>query len=233
MNQLKNRNWWKDTPVLTYFIVGVNLLVYAWMLFTFSTTESSQALILTGANFRPMIVIFNEWWRLLTAGFIHIGFEHLAMNLLSIYFVGTELERIMGKWRFLMVYLISILGGNVLSFALANSGTLSAGASTGIFGLFTAYIVLGQMYPESAYLKMRAQSFTTLIVLNIVLNIFSGRVDNWGHLGGALFGALITAVIGIKYQSHQISKIQQVLLFGFMIVLFVILIHIGMRQTIY
>lgn len=230
MEKIKNPEWWRKAPIITYILLSLNIAVFIWMLFTFGTTESSEALVSAGANFRPFIVAFNEWWRLLTAGFIHIGFEHIIMNMVSLYFVGIELEKILGRGRYLLVYLISILGGNIISFGLASEGSLSAGASTGIFGLFAAYIVLGRLYPQSSYLRQRGQTFMTLFAINVLMNVFSGTIDNWGHLGGALMGALMTASLGVK-QNHPFAKKYRLLLFLSIILLFILFIFIGIKRA--
>ena len=229
MEKIKNPEWWRQAPFVTYILLTLNIAVFIWMLFVFGTTQSSEALVRTGANFRPFIVHFNEWWRLLTAGFIHIGIEHILMNMVSLYFVGIELEKILGHGRYLVIYLISVLGGNVVSFGLASAGALSAGASTGIFGLFAAYIVLGRLYPQSSYLRQRGQTFMTLFVINVLMNLFSGTIDNWGHMGGALMGALMTAAIGIK-QYHPLTKKQRLLIFISIILLLILFIFIGIQR---
>lgn len=230
MNQLKNLNHWRNAPIITYIMLLINSIAYLWMMFKFGTTESTQALLIAGANYRPIIVMMNEWWRLLTAGFLHIGIEHFALNMLSLYFVGTELERILGRWRYLLIYLIGILGGNIVSFALAGDNTLSAGASTGIFGLFAAYIVLGKLFNYNPYLRERAQTFTLLIGINIFMNVFGGRVDIWGHVGGALFGALATFIF-IPKKNVWIKTSQQILAAIAMVALGALLIFIGIRRV--
>ncbi|MFK8197753.1 rhomboid family intramembrane serine protease [Tuanshanicoccus lijuaniae] len=231
IDKMKNPNWWKRTSVVTYIFIALNLLIYFLMIIIWGTTESSRVLLHAGAMFRPIIIQYNQWWRLFTAGFIHIGIEHLLMNLLSLYFVGMELERITGHWRFLCIYLLSIVGGNTLSFALSSSSVVSAGASTGIFGLFAAYVVLAKLYPLSSYLQERGKTFSMLIIANIVLNLFSGTIDMWGHIGGAVFGALATLMIGIPKSGKQ-NLVRRLQIITVVIILFVLLIFIGINRTI-
>ncbi|MBK0347532.1 rhomboid family intramembrane serine protease [Aerococcaceae bacterium zg-ZJ1578] len=229
IHKLKNPIWWQQTPILTYLLIIINLCIYLMMIVTWGTTETSEVLLQAGAMFRLSIILFGQWWRLFTAGFIHIGVEHLLMNLLSLYFAGIELERITGHWRFLCIYLLSIVGGNALSFALASGSVISAGASTGIFGLFAAYIVLAKLFPSSRYLKDRSQTFTMLIVVNLGLNIFSGTIDMWGHIGGAIFGALATLMVGIPNQDKQ-SWLKRILVIIAIIALFMLLIFVGFKK---
>lgn len=195
MNSFKRRGLDSQTPWVTYSLVAVNVGICLYMLLRYQTTQSVGALIDMGAKSNLHIVYGGEWWRLITAAFLHIGFEHLLFNNLTIYFIGIDLEKLMGSGRFLMLFLIASIGGNLFSFALNTN--VSAGASTGIFGLFVAYIILSRMYPSSYGLQQRAASFSILIILNIISGIFGSNIDNWGHIGGAVFGGLITLVLGL------------------------------------
>lgn len=203
-----------SAPFVTYFLVAINVLVFIYMLMTFKTTTSIEALIETGAKSNPHIVYRGEWYRLITAAFIHIGFEHLLFNNLSIYFIGQDLERLMGHLRLFGLFIIASIGGNLFSFAFSEA--ISAGASTGIFGLFVAYIILAKMYPQSYGLKKRAMNFSVLILLNIVTGLMGSGLDNWGHIGGAVFGGLATLVIGLdgRYRTDFPKKYRWLALFG-------------------
>ena len=201
--RFKIYNTSKAIPFMTYIFVGMNIAVYLYMLIRYQTTTNSMVLLEVGANFTPAIILMNEWWRLITAAFIHIGFSHLLMNCLTLYFLGMELEFEHGHWVFTLIYLVSAIGGNLFSFAF--NFNISAGASTAIFGLFASYLVLSYMNPESQLLKQRANTFTLLLVLNFLNGILSTGVDNWGHFGGALFGAIIT--FGIARSTHFESKV--------------------------
>lgn len=199
--RFKVSNWrlTKDSPYITYLLLFITIAVYLFMLLRFRTTENTIALVIMGAKMNALIVLENEWWRLLTAAFIHIGFEHILMNGISLYFIGMELERIMGHWRFAVLYIVSAIGGNLLSFAF--SPNVSAGASTALFGTFAAFIVLAYLYPNHRYLSMRARTFTILLVLNLITGFTSTGIDYWGHIGGAIFGVLITFVIGLPIKN--------------------------------
>ncbi|XJS11544.1 rhomboid family intramembrane serine protease [Aerococcaceae bacterium WGS1372] len=207
-NQYKVYNQTIPTPFMTYIFLALNVAVYVYMVLRYNTTTNSMVLLEVGANFTPAVVLSNEWWRLITAAFIHIGFSHLLMNCLTLYFLGVELEILHGHWVFAIIYLVSAIGGNLFSFAF--NINISAGASTAIFGMFASYLVLSYMNPESQLLKQRANTFTILLVLNFLNGIFSTDVDNWGHFGGAMFGAIITYGIGRSTQSS--SKIKRALL---------------------
>lgn len=184
-----------ESPWVTYLTVAGSIGVFVWMMAKYGTTTQSEALISAGAVFNYPMVYFNQWWRLLSSTFIHIGFQHLFLNMLCLYFVGYELERIIGHVRYLLIFLISAIGGSIFSFALQQDA-VSAGASTAGFGLFTVFIVLSQLHPESEYFRRRAQTFMVMIVINFLLTFWQKDIGHWGHIGGAIYGALTTAIVG-------------------------------------
>lgn len=216
-----------DKPFMTYFFLGLNIIVYLITLWRFGTTENTYALILMGAKYSPLIIADQEWWRLLSAAFLHIGAQHIIMNGITLYFLGQELERIMGHWRFTIVYLVAAIGGNIFSFAFSDS--VSAGASTALFGMFASMIVLSKMYPRVHSLQQRATTYTILIVLNVVNGFLIPGIDNWGHFGGAIYGAIATLIVGLAIQS-EISKKERLLALVIGVILTVLLIMYGIHQ---
>jgi len=101
-------------PWVTYLFL---LVCVAMFIGTFGLTRTGlnwyQALILLGAKYNVRIVLGNEWWRLVTAVFLHADLQHIALNSVSFYFLGQELEPLMGKWRFLLLSLGAGVGGHV------------------------------------------------------------------------------------------------------------------------
>lgn len=143
----------------------------------------------------------SQLWRLVTPIFIHFGFEHFIFNAISIYFAGRIAEDLWGGPRFLLLYLLSGIMGNVFTFYFSPD-TLAAGASTSIFGLFAAIGIVGLLENNGA-LKQISNQFVTLIVLNLIFNLMDAFSANpsislSGHLGGALGGLLIGSVIPLK-----------------------------------
>lgn len=143
----------------------------------------------------------SQLWRLVTPIFIHFGFEHFIFNAISIYFAGRIAEDLWGGPRFLLLYLLSGIMGNVFTFYFSPD-TLAAGASTSIFGLFAAIGIVGLLENNGA-LKQISNQFVTLIVLNLIFNLMDAFSANpsislSGHLGGALGGLLIGSAIPLK-----------------------------------
>ena len=136
----------------------------------------------------PAFVHAGEWWRVLTAGFLHFGLFHLGLNMLALLVFGSELERGLGRWRFLAVYVVSLLGGALSLQLFGVPNGYAAGASTAIYGLFGSLGVL------LLYRRQEVRGLITLLVINIVLSLLPG-VSLVGHLGGLVAGALATALL--------------------------------------
>lgn len=200
-----------SVPWVTRGLIATNLLVFLAMIVygylqygDLNGTENTDVLITFGAKFTPLIVA-GEYWRLLTAMFLHIGLMHILFNLYSLYSLGTLAESYFGHTRFLVIYLLSGLFGSLASYALSLS--LSAGASGAIFGLAGAITVYFMIYRENFGARGRAilQNMLVVIALNIFLGLSSTGIDNWGHLGGLLSGAAIAWGILPRYERPQIA----------------------------
>lgn len=131
------------------------------------------------------IALGNEWVRLFTSMFLHAGWLHLAFNMYVLFLLGPPLERILGHWRFLLLFVMCGLGGAVASYAFSPLRTLSVGASGAIFGLMAAMIVVGR------HLGYDVGQVVTLFVLNIALGFVISGIDWRAHLGGAAVGAVM------------------------------------------
>ncbi len=131
----------------------------------------------------------GEWWQLVTSMFAHVDFMHVAFNLLALWFLGPQLEMILGRTRFLVVYLLSGLTGSAAVYWLSGAGEQTLGASGAIFGLMGALLVVG----------LKTGGNVSQLLLWIGLNVFitiSGSNISWqGHLGGFIGGALLGAVL--------------------------------------
>lgn len=192
--QMKIKRYLRQ-PVVTYAFLGLQIVLFILMTFDGGSTNTFT-LIEYGAKFNPLLVA-GQWWRLVTPIFLHIGWMHLLMNSVILYFLGTQLEDTLGHWRFALVYLVSGIAGNAASFAF-NATAVSAGASTSLFGLFGVTIFLGRTYTNNPAIQQMSRNFGTLIVLNLVFGFFSTSVDLAGHLGGLVGGFLISTAISVQ-----------------------------------
>ena len=134
------------------------------------------------------VSLFGEWWRVFTAAFLHIGIVHLAMNMLGLLLFGSELERQLGRRRFLALYLLSALGGAVAIQLFGDPRVPVAGASTAIYGL------LGGLGVLMLVRRQDLRGLLTLLAINIFISFLPG-VSLLGHLGGLLAGALTAGLL--------------------------------------
>lgn len=142
----------------------------------------------------PCGVADGEYYRLFTAMFMHYGALHLLMNMYALWILGRSLEAFLGPVRFLALYLVAGLGGNVAAYVF-QPGALSAGASTAIFGLFAAlFLVLRK-------LGLNAAAVLPIIIVNLVFTLTVPGISIAGHLGGFVVGGLIGA--GLAYAPKE------------------------------
>jgi len=130
-------------------------------------------------------VAHGDWWRLITAAFLHYGPIHLGLNMLALYWFGTPVERYLGRSRYVLLYLVSGLAGSAGALLLSPTSP-TVGASGAIFGILGAALVLER---QGAYVL--GGSALGLIVINLVFSLsFRGNISVGGHIGGLIGGAL-------------------------------------------
>jgi len=151
-------------------------------------TDNYQSPVFADLAQMPVLVQLGEWWRLLTAAFLHIGPIHLVVNMLALLLFGSELERQLGRSRFFGIYLVSALGGATAIQLFGFPGGYVAGASTAIYGLLGA---LGVLLLAS---RQDIRGLLTLLAINVFISFLPG-VSLLGHLGGLVAGALAGAVL--------------------------------------
>lgn len=149
----------------------------------------------------------SQIWRLFTAMFVHIGWEHILFNGLAVYFLGRQMEDILGSLKFAVFYLLSGLMGNAFVFALSPS-VVTAGASTAIYGMF-ASLVVWRYFVRNPYIKALGQSYLILLVINLVMSFLFPGISLIGHIGGAAGGALCAVFLPVKGEEQAFTKIQR------------------------
>ena len=183
---------------VTKFLIGINVLVFVAMLIKGAGFWHSpnDIQLVWGANFGPATQD-KQWWRLGTALFLHFGAIHLALNSFALWDVGQLAERMYGHLRFIGIYIISGLSGNLLSLVVQGNSAVSGGASGAIFGIYAAVLVF--LWRERATIS--AHEFRWLFwggsafaVFSIGLGFVIPGIDNAAHIGGLITG-LLTSVI--------------------------------------
>lgn len=174
----------KRTPYVTYTVIALCVLAYLGQMVAPQIVEQLGI-------FAPFRILAMPW-TFFTAGFLHGGILHLALNMYALWIVGQYLEQALGHVRFSAIYLISMLGGHTAVYVIADSlsqswftGTL--GASGGVFGLFAAMFVVNR------HLGGQTAQILILIGLNLVITFTVPNISWQGHLGGLVLGAAVTA----------------------------------------
>lgn len=180
---------------LTFALMAINGLIYAIGYFA---PELGLELFLRGALIPQLVVGQGELYRLLTAMFLHGSLGHVFFNVYALLIFGRAVEPVFGRVRFLVVYLLGGLTGSVLSLALGGLAGASVGASGAVFAIFAAHAVhLYQNRRLYANVRGQLQHMGFLVAVNLFIGFMPGsRIDNWGHIGGMLGGALLAWRIG-------------------------------------
>ncbi|MDO5728425.1 MAG: rhomboid family intramembrane serine protease [Actinomycetaceae bacterium] len=174
--------------------------VTQWILYV-TVAISLASTVLSWIGIRPWIYLAFipaladiQPWRFLTVVLVHGGFIHLALNMFTLYIVGPTIERALGSWRYLALYLLSAVGGSlaVLAWVLVSPSSIggaSVGASGAIFGLFAAIYVL----QRTAGVDTRA--IVILLAINLGYGFIVSGISWQAHLGGMIAGAIVTWVL--------------------------------------
>lgn len=182
------------------------------------STIGMYNLYFLGAKYNAAIRI-GEYWRLVTPMFIHAGFEHLVMNSLLLYFLGNEMEILLGKGRFILLYFGSGIAGYIASFAF--TPVVSVGSSTALFGLLGAIIYYYWKYRYMYRFQQLGMQYSLLIIMNVIMGFFNSSIDQFGHLGGLVGGFLIAGVVTFKGDRLSRKKDRLLYLLGYFIFIFV------------
>ncbi|WP_033828415.1 rhomboid family intramembrane serine protease [Bacillus andreraoultii] len=175
----------RTKPFFTNVMLVIIALVFVLLEMSGGSTNP-YVLYYFGAKENTSIVN-GEWWRFITPMFLHIGFFHLFMNSLALYYLGTAVEKIYGRFRFTFIYLFAGFFGTLASFIF--SPHLSAGASGAIFGLFGALLYFGLEHKQTFY-RTIGPNIIALIVVNIGIGFVIPSIDISGHIGGMVGGFL-------------------------------------------
>lgn len=188
-------------PIITIILVSVNVLIFIW-LSLFGMTEDAAYMLQHGAMYLPLVVEKGEYYRMFTCIFLHFGFQHLMNNMMMLFFLGSILEEELGWWRYGVLYIISGIGGNVLS-ALYDLRTgyyvVSAGASGAIFGIIGAlFLIIIKNRGRIGNLSGRGMLF--MVACSLYHSFTSTGIDNMAHIGGIITGFLVAVVL---YRKHD------------------------------
>jgi membrane associated rhomboid family serine protease len=176
------------TPIVTYAIIGVTAFVYLLQLIPGFGGTIENALLFYAPTLYPGLTGMFEPWRLFTGALVHASFWHVALNMLALYMIGRSLEPLLGRGRFLTLYVLSALGGSV-AVTLLSFTTSVVGASGAIFGLFGALLVIGR------HLGANIAGIALVIGINLVIGFLPGMNVAWqAHVGGLVTGLVVAFI---------------------------------------
>ena len=179
--------------ILMYVIVGI----YGNNFFNFD----ANVLAKFGAN-NILLIKNGEIYRLLTCAFLHVGLIHLVVNMYSLRVIGPSVEGLIGKGKFVFIYLISAISASLMSLVFVDSNIVSVGASGAIFGLMGALLYFGYHYRLYLNDAIKTQ-IIPVILFNLIIGFMMPGIDNGAHIGGLIGGYLATMAIGIKNKSEK------------------------------
>jgi rhomboid protease GluP len=189
------------TPIL----IKLNLLVYLLMVLAGYGFLSFKSLDLLnwGANFKPLTTN-GQWWRLLTSTFLHGGLMHILANMYGLLFVGIFLEPVLGRWKFLFVYVSTGILASIASIWWYDA-TISVGASGAIFGLYGFFLACLLMKVFSPGMQKAFLVSTIVFVGFNLLMGFTGGIDNAAHIGGLISGFILGLVMSNQLKQKESS----------------------------
>ncbi|RAV21326.1 rhomboid family intramembrane serine protease [Paenibacillus contaminans] len=192
-------------PVTTALIV-INLIVLGLMEW-YGSSQDNETLYRFGALF-DLPGETAEPWRYVTAIFLHIGFSHLLFNCFTLYVFAPPLEIMLGKWRYILLYLVSGIVGNIASMLLHQDYFISAGASGALYGIYAAYLYLA-IFRKDIIDKQTKQTIVTIIVIGFLYSVIVPRVDLYAHFGGFVGGFATIALIALSIKRRYRKMMEE------------------------
>ncbi len=193
----------RDNAPLMWLLIAVNVGIFllmqldeeVWLNFFFS-----------GALFPKLVFESNHYYRLFSTMFLHSSLAHLALNMLALYHLGSQSERLMGTTRFALIYFLGGLLGSVLSVSIGNYAVPSVGASGAIFAVWGGILWVTYRYRRLLGDSVRTSLLTSgfLLIGNLLIGFIEPRIDNWGHIGGLIGGVALAILIAPRYRERLV-----------------------------
>ena len=187
-------------PMITYWLIAVNVILYVIPILFGQYNDLINGYSVWGPAIRE-----GEYYRLFTGMFLHGGLVHLLFNCYALFVIGSQVENFLGRFKFLIIYLVSGISGALFSMIFGGNYA-SIGASGAIFGLMGALVYFGYHYRVYLGNVIKSQ-IIPLIFLNLCLGFMMSGVDNFAHIGGLIGGTLMTIALGVKDKSTWFERI--------------------------
>ena len=205
----------KKTPYITYIIMGICVLLYLLTSFAGGNILEQNPNVLY--RFGALVGIdfignnYIELFRLVSSVFLHASLLHIVCNMYSLYIIGPQLESFYGKSKFIIIYIVSGVVGNLLSMAFLQDNVVSVGASGAIFGLLGSLLYFGYHYRVYLSGVIKSQ-IIPLIILNLGIGFVASGINNFAHIGGLIGGILISMAVGVRYKSKKSDIINGIIM---------------------
>ena len=203
---------------ITYTIIIICVIVFGLMYILGNGSMDEGTLLAFGANW-GLLTKNGEYFRLLTCAFLHIGIVHLLFNMYALYVIGPQVESFFGKFKFILIYLLSAISASTLSL-IFNDNVISVGASGAIFGLLGALLYFGYYYRVYLGNVLKSQ-IIPIILINLLFGFVVLGVDNAAHIGGLIGGVLTSMALGAPDKKNKTDRINGFIVlaiyFGFII----------------
>lgn len=198
-NKIYEKTFSKKRITVTYALIAINI-------FVFLISNILGLIDINDFSMNSYMVKNHEYYRLITSAFFHGGLIHLFCNMYSLYIIGTQLETFLGKTKYLIVYLISIITSSLLSGVLNGDSISSVGASGAIFGLMGAILYFGYFYRLYLGSVMKSE-ILPVILLNLFIGFSLPYIDNYAHIGGLVGGLFSAMMVGIEGKTNKQDRI--------------------------
>jgi membrane associated rhomboid family serine protease len=191
-----------DGAIVTKTIIGICVVVYLAQL-GFGGTVADHFGMLGRANIgtrfapEPAGIADGEYYRLITAAFLHGSIAHIGVNMLSLWLLGPPLEQRLGRARFITLYLVGALGGSAASYLFNSPRVLGVGASGAIFALF------GALLPISRKMRYPLSPYITMLAINAAIGFLAPNIDWKAHLGGLVTGVVLGAAVAYAPRARR------------------------------
>ena len=187
--------------IVTRVLIGVNVAVYLLELALGGTFNGTNNWLYNNGVLAGPLVAQGDWWRLITAPFLHYGPVHLGLNMLVLWFIGPALEEYFGRWRYLLLYVVAGLAGSAGALLLTPNA-LTVGASGAIWGLMGAAVLL-----EARRIYVFGGQAMGLVVFNLIFTLLVPGVSIGGHIAGGIGGALAALAFTSLRRTPQLATL--------------------------
>ena len=187
---------------ITTCLIAINIIMLVIMEIYGSSLDSYTLLkfgaMFTIPDFQP------EWWRYITAIGLHAGWTHMLFNSFSLLIFAPPLERMLGKWRYVVCYIASGVAGNIISGLFQKDYVISVGASGAIYGIYAAYVYLA-IFRKDIMDESSGKTIKIIIGIGIIHSLIVPNINLWAHLGGFI-GGFVTIALMVYFVRRRYSK---------------------------